>query len=114
MKFINASSDLEGLSQPIIEQCLNKLGQIAEIERERIFAKTIINQDKSGQKNIKYTILVYNNQPYDPYGTDSHRESKLNLILKPVSSQTYDYYTTYLRTKNSLYMTRAQRSFING
>ena len=109
MKFISSSDNIEDTNIDISEICLNKLGRPTLENDEMIFAKCITSKNQT-----KYAILVYNNQPYDPYGTDSHRESKLNLILKPVSQQTYNYYVSYLKTKNSLYMTRTQRSFING
>ena len=110
MKFINSSENIENVDKiETSEISLNKLGRPTAADSEKTFAKMI-----SSQNQTKYAILVYNNQPYDPYGTDSHRESKLNLVLKQVSQQTYNYYVSYLKTKNSLYMTRAQRSFING
>lgn len=62
----------------------------------------------------KYFIVTHNNIPYDPSGIDSHRESTLNLRLKQVSQATFDSYVLYLKTRNPIYMTKAQRSFING
>lgn len=110
MKFINSSDQIENIDKvEIHEICMNKLGRPINDGEEKVFTKSI-----SSKNQTKYAILILNNQPYDPYGVDSHRESKLNLELKQVSLETYNYYVSYLRTKNSLYMTRAQRSFING
>jgi hypothetical protein len=115
MKFINSSDSVENIDKKEIhEVSLNKLGLPITDESERIFAKTITTDMGEGRIQMKYAILTFNNQPYDPYGADSHRESNLRLEYKPVSKQTHSYYTSYLKTKNSLYMTRAQRSFING
>lgn len=114
MKFINSSDNIENIDyKEISEINLNKLGRPVEIDSEKIFAKTIINVDNNKQQ-IKYAILTLNNQPYDPYGIDGHREPNLTLTLKQVSNQTYNYYVSYLKTKNQLYLTRSQRSFING
>jgi hypothetical protein len=115
MKFINSSENLDNIDKKETHEVkLNKLGRPFENDTELAFAKMFTTPVGNGQVQIKHTILVYNNQPYDPYGVDSHRESKLNLVLKTVNTQTYSYYVSYLKTKNSLYMTRAQRSFING
>ena len=115
MKFINSSDSVENIDKKEIhEVLLNKLGRPINNESERVFAKTVTTDIGEGRVQMKYAILTFNNQPYDPYGADSHRESNLRLEYKPVSQQTHNYYTSYLKTKNSLYMTRAQRSFING
>jgi hypothetical protein len=110
MRFINSSDDIENIDQKeITEVFINKLGRPISDGSELVFAKIAANKLYS-----QYFILTLNNQPYDPYGVDSHRQSSLPLVLKPVNQQTYHYYISYLKTKNSLYMTRAQRSFING
>ena len=115
MKFINSSDNVDNIDKKeIVEINLNKLGRPVENPDEIVFAKSIFINSPSGPSNKKYAICIFNNQPYDPYGIDSHRESNLKLELKNVSQSTYDYYISYLKTRNSLYMTRAQRSFING
>jgi hypothetical protein len=96
-----------------LEKSYNNLGQISE-SREKIFAKFIESDVGNNKQQKTYSIATQNNIPYDPYGIDSHRESTLTLKLKNVSKQTFDYYILYLQTRNSLYMTRTQRSFING
>lgn len=108
---------IETLNKPIknkMQKVYNKLGKSSESEKEKIFAKSIEVDLDNENKQKTYSIITQNNSPYDPYGIDSHRESDLNLSLKNVSKQTFDYYLLYLQTRNSLYMTRAQRSFING
>jgi hypothetical protein len=115
MKFISSSDNIDNIdNKQINEVLLNKLGRPVLDESERVFAKTITTDMGEGRVQMKYIILTFNNQPYDPYGADSHRESNLRLEYKTVSQQTHNYYVSYLKTKNSLYMTRAQRSFING
>ncbi len=115
MKFINSSDNIENIDQKEVhEVSLNKLGRPVADKSERTFAKIITTDVGQGRIQNKYIILTFNSQPYDPYGADSHRESNLRLEYKTVSQQTHNYYVSYLKTKNSLYMTRAQRSFING
>lgn len=108
---------VETLSRPSVsktEETYNKLGRISESEKEKVFA--IYTEADIGKDQLQktYSIITQNNSPYDPYGIDSHRESTLSLKLKRVAKQTFDYYILYLQTRNSLYMTRAQRSYING
>lgn len=110
MRYINSSDNMGNIDNiDIFEIYTNKIGRPISKDEERVFAKVVTSKNQS-----KYAILVHNNQPYDPYGVDSHREPNLDLQLKQVSQETYNNYISYLRTKNSLYMTRSQRSFING
>jgi hypothetical protein len=115
MRFINSSENIENIDKKETHEVkINKIGRPFNNDTELAFAKMFTTSVGNGSTQIKHTILTYNNQPYDPYGTDSHRESRLNLVPKTVNSETYNYYVSYLKTKNSLYMTRTQRSFING
>lgn len=111
MKFVESYSTKD-FSKEKIEQSYNKLGNFVTNAKEKTFAR-YLETDVNGAKQIKYLIATYNNIPYDPNGIDSHRESSLDIKLKSVSKQVFEYYTLYLKTKNSLYMTRAQRSYIN-
>jgi len=86
----------------------NKKGQDAA-DAEKIFAKVV-----EGTRQKVYYVLTYNNLLYDPLGPDSNRESRINTELKKTNKQTFDYYMHYLKDKNRMYITRAQRSFING
>lgn len=114
MKFINSSDKIDTIdNKETLTINLNKLGRSIIDPSEKIFA-TMITQNHINPAQTKYGILVLNNQAYDPYGIDSHRESNLNLQLKQVDQRTYNYYVSYLQTKNKLYLTRAQRSYING
>jgi hypothetical protein len=86
----------------------NKKGTEAQ-EGEKVFAESV---DGSAQK--VYRVLTHNNALYDPLGTDSHREKTLSTALKKTDKATFDYYMHYLKDGNKIYITRAQRSFING
>ena len=46
-------------------------------------------------------------------GMNSNREKYLDTKLKKVSKDTFDFYMIYLQTNNSIYLTRANRRFIN-
>jgi hypothetical protein len=112
MKFVESISKEDFIPEKI-EETYNRSGQLSQ-NKEKVFARyTEINLSK-GEKQKRYFIMTCNNIPYDPYGIDSHREKNLRTSLKTVSKQTFDYYILYLKTRNLLYMTRTQRSFING
>ena len=85
----------------------NKKG-IKATSDESVFAECV-----DGNVQQKYLVLTHNNLIYDPRGTDSHRESVLHKTLRSTNKTTFDYYLQYLQTGNALFMTRAQRSYIN-
>lgn len=112
MKFIESLSN-----EPILqsqEELLNKHGEKPVNEKDRVFAKFLRIELGNGDVQKKYFVVTNNNAPYDPNGIDSHREATLNLQLKATSQRTFDYYVTYLKTRNPIHMTKAQRSYING
>lgn len=113
MKFVESFSK-EDFVLKSQEELFNKMGEPVSGEKDKVFAKFNKIELGNGDVQKKYAILTYNNIPYDPTGIDSHRESTLNTKLKNVSQTTFDNYVLYLKTKNPIYMTKAQRSFING
>jgi hypothetical protein len=112
MKFIDTYSNQSGKSSA--QYLYDKSGSLTAEESEKIFAKVLdidLGNDKSQKK---FFIRTFNNTPFDPLGPDSRREIWNRTELKLVSQNTFEHYIMYLRSKNALYMTRTQRSFING
>ncbi|NBP01094.1 MAG: hypothetical protein EBU90_13355 [Proteobacteria bacterium] len=107
MKFIN-SYNKDDFKEDITTVYYDKLGQITSNEKDS-FAKKVFT---SG--NEKYFVTTFRNIIYDPYGIDSHRENYLELHTKNVDKKTFDLYIAYLHTRNGTYLSKAQRSFING
>lgn len=60
-----------------------------------------------------YYIRTYQGTPFDPSGPYGRRERILDTQVKRVSKNTFDLYVTYLKTNNSIYLTKAQRGFLN-
>lgn len=60
-----------------------------------------------------FFIRTYQSTPFDPMGPYGRRERNLDTQLKRVSKNTFDLYVTYLKTNNSIYLTKAQRGFLN-
>lgn len=114
MKFISTQSEaIDSKEEPLIEH-YNKLGLPVSSTKEKHFAQYTSKDIGKNARQTKYYILTHNNAPYDPYGPDGHREPYLKLELKSVPKQAFDFYLMYLKTRNSLYITRTQRSYING
>ena len=83
--------------------------EVREITSLRLGGEFIISEDS----RERHYILTYQSLPLDPWGMYKGRETNLETSMKPVSKQTFDYYMLFLKTRNSLYLTRAQRSFTN-
>jgi len=77
------------------------------------------NKDHYGKivyvDGVEYShhIKVLESNVYDPLGAYSNRRRYLQASFKKVSAKTFNYYMMYLKTNNSIYLTRAQRGFIN-
>jgi hypothetical protein len=67
----------------------------------------------NGDEQLSLFINTLNGTLYDPYGVDSTKRISMMFKEKPVDTKTFENYLKYLRSRNNLYMTRAQRSFIN-
>lgn len=66
------------------------------------------------EKTYVFFVSTHAGILHDPMGVNSTKRKDSTFTMKPVDQQTFDYYIMYLQTKNSLYLTRAQRRFING
>ena len=110
-------SQFGGDVRDVIEQKFTSQGKLFtekdELELTRVFAKKTVIEFNTGDVRKIHEVLTHNNLIYDFMGADSHRTKTLDLKLKKVGAKTFDLYLMYLQTKNSMYMTRAQRSLIN-
>ena len=82
---------------------------IEQVNNKKIYAKVVY---KNGNEN-SFHIRTFQNVPYDPIGPYGKRESYIETKMKRVSKNTFDFYMMYLKTNNSIYMTKAQRGFLN-
>ena len=64
-------------------------------------------------KEHSHFVKVLESNLYDPMGTYSSRRRYLESSFKKVSKNTFDFYMMYLKTNNSIYLTKAQRGFLN-
>jgi len=72
------------------------------------YSKIVMANDKE-----TYYIRTYQSTPFDPMGPYGRRERNLDTQMKRVSRNTFDLYMTYLKTNNSIYLTKAQRGLLN-
>jgi|SRR5210317_1844185 hypothetical protein len=89
-----------------------KTGEVLEIDEQHKlphYAKIVQNSEG---KQTCY-IRIYQSTPFDPMGPYGRRERNLDTQIKRVSRSTFDFYVTYLKTNNSIYLTKAQRGFLN-
>ena len=116
-KFISDTDQYDPRNEQEYEQLFNKNGESSgELEEERkesFFAK-IIGKAVGNKPSTCYYIRVHDNTLFDPTGINSFRVKYLDTKMRKVSKATFDFYMIYLKTKNSIYLTRAQRSFLNG
>ena len=111
MKYVNKAEDAKSDTN-IKERLFDKAGEACINKKEKAFAKVITKTRRDGRSE-SYHVRVHKGVPYDPWGMHSHREEYLETKFQKVSKDTFDYYMMFLKTRNMLYMTRAQRSFIN-
>jgi hypothetical protein len=113
MKFIEQLNK-EDLNSNTVENLFDIKGYPLSDKDEKIFARALSIDIGKNKTQKQFFIRTYNNTPLDPLGPEARREIWIRTELKSVSQKTFDYYIKYLQTKNSLYMTRTQRSYING
>ena len=92
------------------EVLFDKNGNMIEVPKSKdAYGK--IRSVNDGEK--LYLAKVLQNNLYDPIGTYSNRRRYLESSFKKVSKDTFDFYMMYLKTNNSIYLTKAQRGFLN-
>ena len=92
------------------EVCFDKnASTIEKLNNQKVYAKVTYRDGKEHS----FKIRIFQNSPYDPLGAYGKRENYIETKLKKVSKNTFDFYMMYLKTNNSIYMTKAQRGFLN-
>lgn len=112
MRFIN-STDTK-LSKDSVEHLFNINGEELQDQHEKVYSRSLSIDLGNDKIQNKFFIRVFNNMPLDPIGPDSRREIWNRTQLKQVSKTTFESYNSYLATRNKIFWTKANRSFING
>jgi hypothetical protein len=109
MKFIDNATDIKPKQN---SEILYNVEGLKTSFDDKIFARALFI-DVGNKTQQKFFIRTFNNVPFDPQGIDARREIWNRTELKSVSKKTFEYYIQYLTSKNSIYMTRTQRSYID-
>jgi hypothetical protein len=100
--------------QDSLTTLFNKTGGVIEpheVNKISHYAKIIQTNASDSKEN--YYIRVHQGALFDPSGPYGKRDRVLDTQMKRVSKNTFDMYVTYLKTNNSIYLTKAQRGFLN-
>lgn len=103
MKFISSHDD--ALTDRSEEKVYNIRGELITDDDDKIFSRIV---------NNKYFIRILNNIPFDPFGPEARRQIWNRTELKSVSRTTFESYNNYLSTKNRIFWTKTNRSYIDG
>lgn len=112
MKFIDSHD--QKITKQSTETYFNLKGEITDGESEKVFSKSLSVDLGHGKVQNKYFIRVFNNQPLDPFGPEAGREIWNRTDLKQVKMSTFENYNNYLLTRNRIFLTKTNRSYING
>ena len=108
MNYISTVEEATAGKQKNEELKFNKVGEKTTTENEKFYAKLVVKNGVAA-----YSIKTYNAQLFDPYGMYSTREFGLETKMESVHKDVFDLYMVYLNTRKGIYLTKAQRSFLN-
>jgi hypothetical protein len=112
----NENENLTGLLVPDTDelsiQYFDKTGNIAE-ERIAVAKITRLHNKEEDRTVINYYIKFGRGMLFDPYGMDMNKLNAYNFQFKKVDQKIYSQYIQYLKTRRSLFLTQAQREFVN-
>lgn len=109
MKYVDAENFIKRFEQSMV--LFGKTGDVLDADEQCKLAHYAKIVSKDG--NDTHFIRVFQSTPFDPSGPYGRRERNLDTQMKRVSKNTFDLYVTYLKTNNSIYLTKAQRGFLN-
>ena len=107
MKFLDPEAD-KMYKQKFTSTKFGNAGEPVTSDKEKVYA-----EKSSTSTTTSYSIATYDNLPFNPTGMYSARKDHMELKMKKVTKETFDFYMLFLKTNNSLYYTKAQRSYLN-
>lgn len=112
----NENENLSGLLVPetdeIITQYIDKSGNLSE-ETKAVAKITKLHNKENDRVQVNYYIKFGRGMLFDPYGMDMNKINAYNFNFKKVDQSIYSQYVQYLKTRRSLFLTHAQREFVN-
>ena len=77
-------------------------------DKTLVYAQEIVSPN-----GVSFFIKTFSSAIFDPNGPLNKREKFLDTKMKKVSEATFGNYLKYLQTRNSKYLTLAQRGFLS-
>lgn len=107
MQFINNPTLIRDNQE---EFYFNRNGERLEKDQknEKVYAKMLVKNSVP-----TYYISTHQNLLYNPSSTSITREKYNEVLFKKVSKNIFDFYMMFLSTKKTIYITKAQRMFLN-
>lgn len=112
MKFIDSHE--QKITKDITEKFFDLKGKETNSKDEKIFSKTVSIDLGNKVVQNRYFIRIFNNVPFDPFGPEARREIWNRTDLRQVSQSTFNNYNNYLNTRNRIFLTKTNRSYIDG
>lgn len=112
MKYIDSHD--QKITKQSTEAFFNIRGELTDGKNEKVFSKSLSIDIGDGKIQNKYFVRIFNNVPLDPFGPEAGREIWNRTELKQVSANTFENYNSYLLTRNRIFLTKVNRSYING
>ena len=112
MKFIDSHD--QKITKETTEAFFNIRGEMTDGKQEKVYSKSLSINLGNGKTQNKYFVRIFNSVPLDPFGPEAGREIWNRTELKPVSGTTFENYNNYLLTRNRIFLTKTNRSYIDG
>lgn len=112
MKFIDSHD--QNISKPSIEELFNIRAELTDGQTEKVFSKSLTIDLDDNKKQQKFFVRIFGGVPLDPFGPEAGREIWNRTSMRQVSKTTFESYNNYLSTRNRIFLTKANRSYIDG
>jgi hypothetical protein len=112
----NEHENLNGLIVPETDQLevhyIDKTGEFG-LEQTAVAKITKLHNKEEDRIIVNYYVKHGRGMLFDPYGMDMNKLNAYNFQFKKVDNSVYSKYVQYLKTRRQLFLTHAQREFIN-
>lgn len=112
MKFIDSHD--QKITKDSKEIIFDIRGKEIEDNNDKIFSKFLTINLDDNKKQEKFFIRIFGGVPLDPFGPEAGREIWNRTSMRQVSKTTFENYNNYLSTRNRIFLTKANRSYIDG
>jgi hypothetical protein len=112
MKYIKSHED--NIRKQSEETLFNLRGESTDGVSEKVYSKSLNIDLGNNQAQNRYFIRIFNSTPFDPFGPEARREIWNRTELRQVSKNTFEAYNQYLATRNRIFWTKTNRSYIDG